>query len=207
MFCLKSVDRKETFEVPEWFYDAHHEVNESERKWLYMQGPQIDNGKKEPFKGQYNYIRKVEISFNALYKTVIPQIKNLEYDYKNPTWCNFNTGVFAHFAGRDDIAHMIMVKGKGANALTRILQNGLGRRLALPPDKIGDRFIISAFLNPNPKLPGHVSPYIGRGKDGYFYCDNVGAFFRHGIRRVDGKNKESAFWEEIEDIEFYEISR
>ena len=202
-FLLKSVDRKEVFEVPEWFYDADHEVHRSVNKWLYMQGPQKNTSD-----------RQVDISFKVVYKSDPPQITSkIIYDIQNPTWCNFNTATFLSFFGRHDLAGKVFFGRTNANSLVRILRNGAGRKLALPPDKItNDKCIIATFENTRRDkagkvLPGHVSPYIGCGKDGHFYCDNIGAFFRHDIRRVDGKNSESAFWEELKDIEFYEIDR
>ena len=213
MFKLKSRDMMQTFSnIPEWFYDAFHYTQLGEHREAYIQNHYSGSDAE----------RMMLVEFNADYsgilaKTKTNRFRNVNYDYSGTiTCCNIAVRAYCSFFGRNDLANgffqlanaaideLILESGYGDTGIT--LLNGLPEYVPGEPCMVYQK----QFYIAGQKVKdghGHVAPVIGYGKDGVLYVANIGAFPRHGIVPVAGRNWLTAFYADLDEIQFFKIDK
>jgi len=208
MRYLKSRDLTQKWEVPEWFYNYWKEVHTGPNRFAYLQAVSTGNGKKEPFAGHYNYKQSIECYVD--YRAMPPQVK-LVYNPKSDTYCNFNTGTCCGFLGRKDIERAVWEQHLDANKLIDFLKTADNVKMLdhLPTWKNNGNLVTdnSVIIAGQYDEIGHIAPVPGYGKDGDLFATNKGSNDRDGIRKLAGKDKDTAFYANIEDIIFFEVYR
>jgi len=202
---ILSNDETQIFNVPKWFKDYWKDVHTGQNRFAYLQAVSKGNRKNEPFPGNYNYKQSIECYVD--YRAMPPQVK-LVHNPNSETYCNYNVATCFGFLGRKDIERAVWEKPLGAIKLMDYLMTADGVKVSEhPPSYCNKGSLVkdgSVIIAGNYKQY-HVAPIIGYGTDGRLYCANKGSNGRDGVRIVDGKNSDSAFYADMKDILFFEV--
>jgi len=198
--------------IPKWFRDAVHYIESGEHREAYIQNTYSAGSCKSM---EYEF----EANYTGLLSVTKPnKYRNVNYDYTGTqTYCNYAVATVCAFFGREDIGWRFKHPVNDAIKLMLAqsepqLKNGI-TLLENQPDYTEwnkslvepDKFYIA--MQENKSGHGHTAPLVGYDNDGILHVFNTGAFFRHGVVPIEGKNDKSAFYSDGKDLLYFEVKR